>query len=139
MKLSFKTPTDKEFVQICSLIKEFELDDRCLQKSEFTVASYKGELAGFGRLRKHIDCMELCSVGVLKTLRNKGIGKSLINNLLSKTNGPIYVVSIIPNYFREFNFKLSKQYPLSIKDKLNYCTQELVVLEQYVVMVHGID
>lgn len=133
--LLFKTPSDKEFAEVCLLIKEYELDNRNLNKDEFTIALHNDELIALGRLRKHIDCIELCSIGVLKVQRNKGIGTALIKNIINKTTEPIYTVCIIPDYFSRFGFKLTDCYPESINNKINYCTNQLVVPETYVAMV----
>jgi len=135
MTLTFKIPSDKEFSEVCSLIKEYELDNRNLQKEEFTIALQNAQLVAFGRLRKHADCVELCSLGVLKTNRNKGIGTALINYMISHTTPPVYLVCIIPDFFSRFGFKLATNCPASIKDKINYCSCQLVVPETYVAMV----
>jgi len=132
--MTFKTPSDKEFSEICALIKEYELDNRNLQQHEFTLALQNNQLIAFGRLRKHPDCMELCSVGVLKTCRNKGAGSALVENIISNATLPVYVVCIIPHFFARFGFKPIVDYPQSIKEKINYCTNELIVPETYLVM-----
>ncbi len=132
--MTFKTPSDKEFTEICTLINEYELDNRNLQQHEFTIALQNNQLIAFGRLRKHPDCMELCSIGVLKTGRNKGAGSALVTNIINNATLPIYVVCIIPQFFARFGFKVIMDYPQSIKEKINYCTCELIVPETYVAM-----
>ncbi len=134
MDLLFKTPTEKEFQQICEYIHEFELDDRVLQRSEFAAAFLGDQLLGFGRLRVHADCTELCSLGVVTPYRRKGIGKAIVKELISKAPSMIYLVCIIPEFFTPLGFTIINKYPPSIKDKLDYCISELVVPETYVVM-----
>ena len=134
MKLSFKTPTEKEFQQICEYIHEFELDNRVLKLPEFTAAFHKEELVGFGRLRKHSDCTELCSLGVVIPHRKQGIGKAIVEELIHKAPHNLYLVCIIPEFFIPFRFSIVTEYPAPIKDKLQYCISELIVPETYVVM-----
>jgi N-acetylglutamate synthase-like GNAT family acetyltransferase len=134
MDLVLKSPTTKEFEQIKNYIQEFELDNRNLKQNQFTVAIYNEMVVGFGRLLQHTDCMELCSLGVVLLHRKKGIAKKIIAKLINQTSQPIYLVSIIPNFFHLFNFKQTENYPPAIQNKLNYCTNELVVMEQYIVM-----
>jgi N-acetylglutamate synthase-like GNAT family acetyltransferase len=134
MPFIFKIPSHQEFTEVCELIKEYRLDDRDFKKEEFTIALQNNKLMAFGRLRKHTDCLELCSIGVLKTSRSKGIGTELVKHIINN-DFPIYVVSIIPDFFARFHFKLTSNYPSSIKQKINYCTQQLVVPEEYVAMV----
>ncbi|MCX6296356.1 MAG: GNAT family N-acetyltransferase [Bacteroidetes bacterium] len=132
--LSLKTPTEKEFFQIKNYIQVFELDDRVLQQHEFIAAFRNDELFGFGRLRQHADCIELCSLGVVTKHRRQGIGKAIVAELIKKSNSSIYLVCIIPDFFAPFGFQIIGTYPTAIQDKLNYCTQELIVPETYVVM-----
>lgn len=135
MDLLFATPSDEEFKQICDYIQAFELDNRGLKKEEFCIAIEKdSQLLGFGRLRQHVDCVELCSLGVLTAHRDKGIGKALTNELIKKENGSIYLVCIIPDFFTPFGFRIVNRYPMSMQQKLDYCIHSLVVPETYVVM-----
>lgn len=135
MKFALKQPSDKEFAQIRNFIADFELDNRDLKKEQFVVAlDTNGEVLGFGRLRLHSDCMELCSLGVVTPHRLKGIGKALVNRLLRNTSNPVYLVCIIPDFFKPFGFEITEKYPASIQDKMKYCTQELIVPETYLAM-----
>jgi N-acetylglutamate synthase-like GNAT family acetyltransferase len=134
MDLILRTPKTEEFKQIHHYIREFELDNRDLHLQQFIAAFRNNELVGFGRLRKHIDCIELCSLGVVTPLRRKGIGKAIVNELIKQVSDTIYLVCIIPEFFSPFNFVITTKYPSSICDKLNYCSSELTVPETYVVM-----
>ena len=135
MKLSLRVPTEKEFQQICNYIHDFELDDRSLLQNQFIAAFRDHELVGFGRLRDHADCIELCSLGVITQHRKQGIGKAIVTELMRKSPPNLYLVCIIPEFFSPFGFTTVKEYPSPIKDKLDYCTYELVVPETYVVML----
>jgi N-acetylglutamate synthase-like GNAT family acetyltransferase len=130
----FRTPTIEEFQQICAYIREFELDNRELQQEEFTAAFRENVLVGFGRLRKHIDCTELCSLGVVTNFRKQGIGKGIVEALIQRSSKSIHLVCIIPEFFSPFGFNIVEKYPAAILDKLHYCTQELQVPEAYVAM-----
>ncbi len=134
MSLFLKQPNTLEFKQICDYINEFELDNRALQQDEFIGAYRNDELVGFGRIRKHTDCNELCSLGVITNERRKGIGKALVNALIKKESENLYLVCIIPNFFEPLGFVETSKYPASIQDKIDYCSNELVVPEKYVAM-----
>lgn len=135
MQLLLNVPSDKDFDLIRNYIHAFELDDRGLKKEDFRAAFDQQELRGFGRLRKHPDCTELCSLGVVTPHRNKGIGKAITAELIRTAPlTTIYVVCIIPHFFVPFGFKEVSTYPVSIKEKLEYCTQSLPVPEPYVAM-----
>jgi len=126
--------TEGEFSLIKQLINRYELDNRDLNMSQFLVANYYNELVGFGRVKKHKECDELCSLGVLEDMRCQGIAKLLVKFTIEKTIRPMYVVCIIPDYFKKLGFVIVHQFPKEIEDKLNYCTSELIVPEKYVVM-----
>jgi N-acetylglutamate synthase-like GNAT family acetyltransferase len=135
MQLELTIPSDKEFQKIRKYISEFELDDRQLKKEEFIAAFRENELVGFGRLRLHPDCTELCSLGVITKHRRQGIGKAIVAGLLKKNVQNLYLVCIIPEFFTPFGFRTVENYPKAVENKLLYCTQELVVPETYVAMI----
>jgi N-acetylglutamate synthase-like GNAT family acetyltransferase len=135
MHLLLRTPSDEDFKLIRNCIHAFELDDRELKKEEFCAAFEQQELRGFGRLRKHADCIELCSLGVVTPYRNKGIGKAITAELIRKEpHTAIYLVCIIPHFFTPFGFKEISTFPAAIHEKLDYCTHALPVPEPYVAM-----
>ena len=132
--LRFSTPNETAFLQIKQHVHDFELDDRNLQQHEFIAAFREEEVLGFGRLRHHSDCIELCSLGVITQHRKQGIGKSIVELLINQSSQSIHLVCIIPEYFIPFGFKIIEKFPAAMQDKLDYCTQELIVPETYVVM-----
>ena len=98
------------------------------------MALSNSELVGFGRIRQRENCYELCSLGVIEPERLKGVGKQLVQALIKKAGKPLYLVCIIPEYFKPFGFVVVEEYPEAMQEKLNYCISELVVPEKYVVM-----
>lgn len=134
MKLILRTPTPKEFEEIKLHIDEYELDDRELHPEQFVAALKSNKILGFGRLRQHNDCIELCSLGVITRCRRKGIGKAIVTELIRKAQSDIHLVCVIPEYFVPFNFHIVNTYPAAMKSKLIYCRNELFVPQEYVVM-----
>lgn len=137
MHLHFAVPSESDFQHICKYVQEFELDDRELKKEQFFAAFNQQQLLGFGRLWQHPDCIELCSLGVIPSHRNMGIGKAITAKLIELQQRPIYLTCIIPHFFIPFGFKEVTTYPHSIQEKLNYCRQYLPVEEMYVAMRLG--
>lgn len=134
MNIQIKECTAEQLEQVKEYIHDFELDDRTLHYSQFLVALQNNEIIGFGRIREHEGCSELCSLGVIHPERNKGVGKALTKALITKAKQPLYLVCIIPHFFTPAGFVICDQYPPQLKAKLDYCTNELVVPETYVVM-----
>ena len=134
MNLRLQPPSQQFFSDICSFINEFELDNRNLISSEFTAALREDQLVGFGRLRRHSDCLELCSLGVITPYRRQGIGKAIVAELIKRSDTELFLTCIIPEFFTPFGFQIVENYPKAMQNKLEYCTRELVVPEKYVVM-----
>lgn len=134
MQTTIHKVTEKEFEFIKQHIQLFELDNRELQSEEFLVASYQNSVVGFGRIRSYESCNELCSLGIIETERLKGIGKQLVFELIKKSSNPLFLVCIIPDFFVPLGFEIVSEYPTELQNKLNYCTSELCVPENYVVM-----
>lgn len=131
-----RIPDNSEFSTIKIHVHEFELDDRELNPNEFTAAFFDSTLAGFGRLREYSNCTELCTLGIMEIHRNKGVAKKITRELILRAKNDLYLVCIIPDFFTAFGFSIVDEYPGNIKNKLDYCTANLVVPETYVVMKH---
>lgn len=135
MQISFAKPGEELMKQITAYVKEYELDDEKLLAEEFVAALHNTELVGFARLRRHKECDELCTLGVVKRYRGKGIGKALVEEIKKNTSVTLYVVCIIPVFFHKLGFTIvNKNIPDSIKRKQERCTEEYVVEEEYCVM-----
>lgn len=132
--MNINPANETDFELIKQLIKQFELDDRALESGQFLAAKDGDELLGFGRIRLRKNCSELCSLGVTEPKRLQGIGKQLVKELILKSQQPLYLVCIIPEFFTPFGFKVVSEYPDDMQEKLDYCSSELMVPETYVVM-----
>jgi N-acetylglutamate synthase-like GNAT family acetyltransferase len=137
MNYSIHSCTPALFDTLKNYISQFELDNRSLQPSQFLVALENETVLGFGRIREHADCSELCSLGVIEPKRHKGIGRALTRALITKAKQPLYLVCIIPHFFEPPGFSVTDKYPTALQNKLDYCTNELVVPEEYVVMKYN--
>ncbi len=127
-------PDFAQFETIRKHIMQFELDARQLDAKDFLTAVSNQNIIGFGRLRKHEACCELCSLGVIQPERFKGTGKLLVNKLIETAFKPLYLVCVIPEYFKPLGFTEVINYPAPVLEKLEYCNTHLAVEQSYVVM-----
>jgi N-acetylglutamate synthase-like GNAT family acetyltransferase len=134
VSIVIKNCTASQFQIVKKYIEEFELDNRELHREQFVVAFSEGELIGFGRVREYHNLSELCSLGVLKKERSKGVGKKLFQAMIEKAQKTKYLACIIPGYFTPFGFEICNDYPHEMQIKLDYCTCSLPVEETYVIM-----
>lgn len=124
----------EDFPVIQAAIQEMELDDRDLQVSQFLVARSDKDLLGFGRIRRHRDCDEYCSLGVLPQYRSQAVAKAITHAIIRVSTQPLYLVCILPAYFEPLGFQIVDRFPAAMQGKLDYCNEALAVPEPYVVM-----
>jgi N-acetylglutamate synthase-like GNAT family acetyltransferase len=129
------TCNENELTRVKDLVSDMSLDNNDLNEEQFIVAKRDDEIFGFGRLRTYNDCQELCTLGVIEPERLRGIGRGLARRLIKKSNKPLYVVTVIPEFFKKLGFTVVDLYPTPIRAKMNYCTDALWVPESYVAMV----
>jgi N-acetylglutamate synthase-like GNAT family acetyltransferase len=119
------------------LAESLGLDKYDMHPAQFKVCKSGNEVLGIGRFKKHPDCMELCTLGVVETHRNKGIGSALVEALLMKVGSPVYIVTEIPVYFEKLGFARGGEGIVSLEKKRNICLNELSC-EQPVIMVKNL-
>ena len=134
LSISILPCDDDDFLLVKKFISDFSLDDTQLDARQFLIAKKNHEVIGFVRYKKYEDCAELCSLGVVENYRLKGVGSKLVRALLQKNGRPVFIVTIIPEFFTRFGFEDVPEYPESVRKKLLYCESSLSVPEKYLVM-----
>ena len=87
-----------------------DLED--LQAEQFLVvragSTNRGKIVGCGRLKPYSGFYELASLAVNGEWRNSGVGRSLVAELLTWHEGPIYLIceDDVVDFFRRFGFVL---------------------------------
>ena len=121
---------------IIEILEELNLDMEDLDEDDWMVAVVKDEIVGVGRLRFYDDACELSSVGVLEDFRQEGIGKAIIQALVSDaSNDAVYTVTEIPAFFALSGFTQTDAFPESIDYKLQRCRNELSCSSPQVMML----
>lgn len=105
-----------------------------LDIKQFIIAKNETGVLGFARILKHASCDEYCTLGVIETKRSQGIAKQITEAIIKISTQDLFLVCIIPEYFKKLNFKVVDNYPNEIKNKLHYCVDALSVPEKYVAM-----
>jgi N-acetylglutamate synthase-like GNAT family acetyltransferase len=131
MQVNISVPEESSMDTIKRYIEEYCLDDENIEREQFIIAKYNNILVGFGRLKDHGDCAELCTLGVVSEYRGKGIGKQLVEALIKRAHSTLYVVCIIPDFFKKFEFEVVADVPDPIHRKYDMCTTKLKVPEPY--------
>lgn len=121
MDIKILPASETDFPVIERLAKSFDLDWEDVSREQFLVAKKMNNMVGFGRLRKHPECTEVATVGVIQSERSKGVGTSIVNELLRIAPKEIYVTCVIPEFFSRFGFQPVKQYPSVLQKKVDFC------------------
>ena len=66
---------ETEIKKIRRMAEEFNLDSEDMPASEFLIAEENNKILGFGRVKKHTDCIELCSLFVKKKTAKRASGQ----------------------------------------------------------------
>jgi N-acetylglutamate synthase-like GNAT family acetyltransferase len=119
MSLTLRNATNRDMPAIVRMIGEFHLDYENLEPGQFVIVEDAGVMVGFGRLKPYPDATELGCVGVLHDRRNQGIGKLIVDELISRAPKEVWITTDMPNYFRPMGFVESSEVPNSIAQKLD--------------------
>jgi N-acetylglutamate synthase-like GNAT family acetyltransferase len=107
--------------QVLKLAETHNLDYSGMAADDFWVAEEKGKIRGICGLKKHCDCLELCSLGVDEKYRHQGLATLLVLALLRRISGEIYLATVIPGFFERFGFKKAGHAPRSMIKKSDWC------------------
>jgi N-acetylglutamate synthase-like GNAT family acetyltransferase len=135
MQVNVADCNDEDFPLIKDYINRYELDNREMAPEQFLTVKGPNGLKAFGRVRAYGAFSEICSIGVLENKRGAGYGKKVTEALINRSVGPLYVVTVIPEFFKRMGFSLCSDYPREIADKLYYCLKDLPVEAEYVVLL----
>jgi len=97
-----------------SLAAELGLDYPGMDDDPFWVAEANGAVVAICGLKRHSDCLELCSVGVARAFRDRGTAAALIGRVLEDVPGDIYLTTVKPAGFRLFGFAPAPSVPASL-------------------------
>ncbi|MCU0641896.1 MAG: GNAT family N-acetyltransferase [Candidatus Margulisbacteria bacterium] len=69
------------------------------------MAEVDGQVVGVVRLEEHEQFFFLTSLGVLPEHEKKGVASALLHFVLQERAKPVYLYTIIPDFFRRFGFQ----------------------------------
>ena len=98
--------TDMPAVQV--LVAAVAGDQEGWQQDQFVVAEGKdGVILGCGRLRPYPAFCELASLAVSEEAQSRGVGRDIVNSLLARYQGAIYLIceDNVVDFFRRFGLE----------------------------------
>jgi N-acetylglutamate synthase-like GNAT family acetyltransferase len=119
MKIRKAGPEDRARVE--SFAHTHGMDYAGMERDEFLLAEEAGRLAGIGALKRHVDCLELCSLCVDEAERGTGLGRLLVEELVRTAGGTVHLATIIPGFFEKCGFARTTAVPGGMKKDAAWC------------------
>jgi N-acetylglutamate synthase-like GNAT family acetyltransferase len=115
-----RSATPKDYQAIINIMKDLDLYYSGMTTDNFWVAEADDEISGAVQLEPHQDFVYLASLGVKPNKQKQGIGRLLLRKLLPDIVQPVYLYTIIPEYFQQFDFKIDPHPPANLPSKDRY-------------------
>jgi N-acetylglutamate synthase-like GNAT family acetyltransferase len=111
----------QDWPQIVRVARDCGLDYAGMEADEFWVAEEAGRVLGIVALKTHLECWELCALGVDAAWRGRGIGARLVRHLLGGLHGDVHLATVIPAFFERLGFERSAEVPRSLVKDAAWC------------------
>ncbi len=109
VKYEIRPAVESESAQIKNLIHLVGINPTGLDWKRFTIAvNDGGEMIACGQVKPHgADLQEMASIAVSPAYRGQGIARKIIEELLSKTSRPVYLMCMGHNgpMYEKFEFR----------------------------------
>jgi N-acetylglutamate synthase-like GNAT family acetyltransferase len=120
MSLSLRPATINDQQKIIALINKVRINPRNLNWERFIIAEDNGVMVGCGQIKPHGDgTKELASIAVEPEYQGKGVGTLIMNALLEREPGELYLTCLRHNvtYYEKFGFRELKfeEFPPDMK------------------------
>ena len=119
MKIRKARPRDHDCV--APFARKHGMDYAGMEQDAFLLAEDGGRLVGVVGLKKHPDCLELCSLCVDGTARGTGVGRLLVEKLFLLAGGPVHLATIIPGFFEKCGFVRTSAVPVGMEKDAAWC------------------
>jgi len=106
MKIRPATVTDHRVIK--RIVKQAQINPTDLDWRRFVVAEEEDNILGVGQIKSHRDgSRELASIAVIPERQHQGIGGEIIQTLLNKDEGHLYLMcrEELEPYYKRFGFQ----------------------------------
>jgi N-acetylglutamate synthase-like GNAT family acetyltransferase len=106
--IHIRTATQADQPTITRLIHDAGINPMSLDWQRFLVAEEDGEIIGIGQVKPHGDgTRELASIAVIPSRRKQGIARVIIDELLARENGAVYLTcrDELESFYARFGFR----------------------------------
>ncbi len=114
----------EEQAHLRSLIRAAQLDPMNVHWENFLVAEEDKRIIGIGQVKPYPGARELGSLVVVKRKRERGVGAAIINALIARESGPLFLfcLQFREPYYTKFGFRrvFMRDLPRSLKFKYTF-------------------
>ena len=131
--IQLRPATADDQAAIRQLVRAEGLDPTALHWSHFLIAECEGEMVGIGQVRPYPNCRELGSLAVKASYRQQGVGALIVNALLARETGEVYLECVAANerYYTRFGFQRIPWWQAPMPLKLKAGLSQIVRLLGY--------
>jgi len=120
MPITLRPATQNDQPKIIALINKVRINPRNLNWERYIIAENDGAFVGCGQIKPHGDgTKELASIAVEPDYQSKGVGTMIMNALLEREPGELYLTCLRHNvtYYEKFGFRELKfeEFPPDLK------------------------
>lgn len=112
--LSLRKANANDYPLIQEILMELDLSYPSLHFESMWVAILNGEMIGVVELRFDSRFIFLASFGIRLTHQQKRLGLNFLKKIIAKATVPIYLYTVIPDFFKKAGFKVISTPPKMI-------------------------
>jgi N-acetylglutamate synthase-like GNAT family acetyltransferase len=105
---------------ILELTGALELTYPAMDLPCFWVAELDGVTVGVAELKDLESCSLLSCVGVREELQGRGIGRELVDRVVREALHPVYLYTLVPDFFRKAGFRDPSALPPDLPPRAIY-------------------
>lgn len=103
VKIRKATSSDKEAID--KILIELDINYSAQEYDNFYVAEVNGQVVGTARWNEYDEFFFLSSLGVALNSQNQHIATIMLDKLFNNIKKPVYIYTIIPDFFKKIGFK----------------------------------
>lgn len=105
--LKIEKAKENDQQKILEMLRVLDLYHPARIPDDFWVVRLKKKIVGIACMSEYGDFYFLSSVGVLEEQRHRGIAKAMLEKILGNARKGVYLYTIIPDFFRKFDFDIT--------------------------------
>ncbi len=117
--LKIRKAKEEDNKEIYKLLEEVDEQTSEMTFDDFWVGDMEGKIVGTAKLEEFDDFFFLSSLSVKSEFQGKGVAKAMMEHLLKGTKKDIYIYTVLPEFFKKFNFKAVSA-PSKLPSKSNF-------------------